>query len=52
MAAVPDVLECGHRRFEMIGGLSLACDIMITYASFLHRKSDLNNNAAIVSIAD
>ena len=25
---------------------------MITYASFLHRKSDLNNNAAIISIAD
>ena len=26
--------------------------VMITYASFLHRKSDLNNNAAIISIAD
>jgi NSS family neurotransmitter:Na+ symporter len=25
---------------------------MITYASFLHRKSDINNNAAIISIAD
>ncbi|MHC4071001.1 MAG: sodium-dependent transporter, partial [Planctomycetota bacterium] len=25
---------------------------MITYSSFLHRKSDLNNNAAIISIAD
>jgi NSS family neurotransmitter:Na+ symporter len=25
---------------------------MITYASFLHRKSDINNNAAIISLAD
>jgi NSS family neurotransmitter:Na+ symporter len=25
---------------------------MITYASFLHSKSDINNNAAIISIAD
>ena len=33
--------------------LSLAFGgVMITYASFLHRKSDLNNNAAIISLAD
>lgn len=32
--------------------LSLAFGVMITYASFLHRKSDLNNNAAIIVIAD
>jgi NSS family neurotransmitter:Na+ symporter len=32
--------------------LSLAFGVMITYASFLHRRSDLNNNAAIIGIAD
>ncbi|MFA5784437.1 MAG: sodium-dependent transporter [Phycisphaerae bacterium] len=32
--------------------LSLAFGVMITYASFLHRKSDLNNNASIIVIAD
>ncbi len=32
--------------------LSLAFGVMVTYASFLHRKSDLNNNAAIIVIAD
>lgn len=33
--------------------LSLAFGgVMITYASFLHRKSDLNNNAAIIGLAD
>ena len=37
---------------QVFFSLSVAYGIMITYASFLHRKSDLNNNAAIVSIAD
>ncbi|MHC4157632.1 MAG: sodium-dependent transporter [Planctomycetota bacterium] len=33
--------------------LSLAFGgVMITYASFLHRRSDLNNNAAIIALAD
>jgi NSS family neurotransmitter:Na+ symporter len=33
--------------------LSLAFGgVMITYASFLHRSSDLNNNAAIIGLAD
>ncbi|MEJ2705424.1 MAG: sodium-dependent transporter, partial [Sedimentisphaerales bacterium] len=33
--------------------LSLAFGgVMITYASFLHRKSDLNNNAAIIGLSD
>jgi len=33
--------------------LSLAFGgVMVTYASFLHRKSDLNNNAAIIGLAD
>jgi len=37
---------------QVFFSLSLAYGIMVTYASFLHRKSDINNNAAIVSIAD
>jgi NSS family neurotransmitter:Na+ symporter len=33
--------------------LSLAFGgVMITYASFLHRRSDLNNNATIIALAD
>lgn len=33
--------------------LSLAFGgVMITYASFLHRKSDLNNNATIIALSD
>jgi len=37
---------------QVFFSLSLAWGVMITYASFLHRKSDINNNAAIVSLAD
>ncbi len=37
---------------QVFFSLSLAYGVMITYASFLHRKSDINNNAAIIGIAD
>jgi len=37
---------------QVFFSLSLAFGIMITYASFLHRKSDLNNNALIIALAD
>ncbi len=37
---------------QVFFSLSLAFGVMITYASFLHRKSDINNNAMIISIAD
>ncbi len=37
---------------QVFFSLSLAFGVMITYASFLHRQSDLNNNAAIISLAD
>ncbi|MFZ2146537.1 MAG: sodium-dependent transporter [Sedimentisphaerales bacterium] len=37
---------------QVFFSLSLAYGIMVTYASFLHRKSDINNNAAIISLAD
>ncbi|MBW7991854.1 MAG: sodium-dependent transporter [Planctomycetes bacterium] len=37
---------------QVFFSLSLAYGVMITYASFLHKKSDINNNASIISIAD
>ena len=37
---------------QMFFSMSLAFGIMITYSSFLHRKSDLNNNATIIGLAD
>ncbi len=37
---------------QVFFSLSLAFGVMLTYASFLHRKSDLNNNAAVVVIAN
>jgi len=37
---------------QMFFSMSLAFGVMITYSSFLHRKSDLNNNAAIIGLAD
>jgi NSS family neurotransmitter:Na+ symporter len=37
---------------QVFFSLSLAWGVMITYASFLHRKSDINNNATVVSLAD
>lgn len=37
---------------QVFFSLSLAFGVMLTYASFLHRKSDLNNNAAIIGLAD
>jgi len=37
---------------QMFFSMSLAFGVMVTYASFLHRKSDLNNNATIIGLAD
>ncbi len=37
---------------QVFFSLSLAFGVMLTYASFLHRKSDINNNAAIIGLAD
>ncbi|MFA5554266.1 MAG: sodium-dependent transporter [Phycisphaerae bacterium] len=37
---------------QVFFSMSLAFGVMLTYASFLHRKSDLNNNAAIIGLAD
>jgi len=37
---------------QVFFSMSLAFGVMITYASFLHRKSDLNNNATIIGLSD
>ncbi|MFP4356595.1 MAG: sodium-dependent transporter [Phycisphaerae bacterium] len=37
---------------QVFFSMSLAFGVMLTYASFLHRKSDINNNAAIIGLGD
>lgn len=37
---------------QVFFSLSLGFAVMLCYASFLHKKSDINNNAAIVAIGD
>jgi len=37
---------------QVFFSMSLAFGVMATYASFLHRKSDLNNNATIIGLSD
>ena|GEM_PF-753651 len=37
---------------QVFFSMTIAFGVMVTYASFLHRKSDLNNNALIIALAD
>jgi len=37
---------------QVFFSMTIAFGVMITYSSFLHRKSDLNNNAMIIALAD
>jgi len=37
---------------QVFFSMSLAFGVMVTYASFLHKRSDINNNAAIIGLAD
>ncbi|MBD3317688.1 MAG: hypothetical protein GF344_18025, partial [Chitinivibrionales bacterium] len=37
---------------QVFFSMSLGFAVMLSYASFLHRKSDINNNAAIVALGD
>ena len=37
---------------QVFFSMSLAFGVMVTYASFLHRKSDINNNATIIGLGD
>ena len=54
----PDWTQLGNPKVwqtafgQVFFSMTLAFGVMITYASFLHRKSDLNNNALIVGLSD
>lgn len=54
----PDWAQLGNPRVwqtafgQVFFSMTLAFGVMITYASFLHRKSDINNNALIVGLSD
>lgn len=37
---------------QVFFSMTIGFGVMVTYASFLHRKSDLNNNALIIGLAD
>ena len=37
---------------QVFFSMTIAFGVMVTYASFLHRKSDINNNALIIGLAD
>ena len=37
---------------QVFFSMTVAFGVMITYASFLHRKSDINNNATMIGLAD
>jgi len=50
--ALTDVNVWRHAFGQVFFSMTVAFGVMITYASFLHRKSDINNNAMIVGIAD
>jgi NSS family neurotransmitter:Na+ symporter len=54
----PDFSKLGDAKIwlaaysQVLWSIGLAGGIMITYASFLPKKSDINNNAIITSLAD
>ncbi len=46
-------VEVWRRAFgQVFFSMTVAFGVMVTYASFLHHKSDINNNALMVGIAD
>jgi len=51
-SALKNVIVWRHAFGQVFFSMTVAFGVMITYASFLHRKSDINNNALVVGIAD
>lgn len=47
-----DVVVWRHAFGQVFFSMTVAFGVMVTYASFLHRQSDINNNALVVGIAD
>ncbi|MCK4887124.1 MAG: sodium-dependent transporter [Planctomycetes bacterium] len=50
--SLKNVVVWRHAFGQVFFSMTVAFGVMVTYASFLHRKSDINNNALIVGIAD
>jgi len=51
-AALGEVLVWRRAFGQVFFSMTVAFGVMITYASFLHRQSDINNNALISGLAD
>jgi len=51
-SALRNVVVWRHAFGQVFFSMTVAFGVMITYASFLHRKSDINNNALVVGLAD
>ncbi len=51
-SALKNVIVWRHAFGQVFFSMTVAFGVMITYASFLHRQSDINNNALVVGIAD
>ena len=51
-SVLKNVVVWRHAFGQVFFSMTIAFGVMITYASFLHRKSDINNNALIVGISD
>lgn len=51
-SALKNVIVWRRAFGQVFFSMTVAFGVMITYASFLHRKSDINNNALIVGIAN
>jgi len=50
--SLKNVVVWRHAFGQVFFSMTVAFGVMITYASFLHRKSDINNNALIVGISN
>jgi len=50
--ALKDVTVWRRAFGQVFFSMTVAFGVMITYASFLHRKSDINNNALVVGITN
>ena len=51
-SALKNVVVWRRAFGQVFFSMTVAFGVMVTYSSFLHRKSDINNNALIVGIAD
>jgi len=50
--SLKNVVVWRHAFGQVFFSMTVAFGVMVTYASFLHRKSDINNNAVIVGVSN